>query len=91
MQQINNEAKPSGQGSSPFPQIYFHGTRADLKVGDLIEVGFNSNYRQKKNAKYIILTATLDAAIGWQNLHLVKDEKEFIWQNQQEKSKTAQT
>ncbi|HEY6436613.1 MAG TPA: NAD(+)--rifampin ADP-ribosyltransferase, partial [Ignavibacteriaceae bacterium] len=32
-------------------------------VGDLIEVGFNSNYGQRKNAKYIFLSATLDAAI----------------------------
>ena len=48
---------------SPFAQTYFHGTKADLKVGDLIEVGFNSNFGQRKNAKYIFLTATLDAAI----------------------------
>ncbi|HMR18133.1 MAG TPA: NAD(+)--rifampin ADP-ribosyltransferase [Sphingobacterium sp.] len=48
---------------SPFAQTYFHGTKADLKIGDLIEVGFNSNYGQRKNAKYIFLTATLDAAI----------------------------
>lgn len=48
---------------SPFAQTYFHGTKADLKVGDLIEVGFNSNFGQKKEAKYIFLTATLDAAI----------------------------
>lgn len=51
------------QGATPFSQTYFHGTRADLKVGDIIEVGFNSNYGQRKNAKYIFLTATLDAAI----------------------------
>ena len=53
----------NGQGPTPFAQTYFHGTRSDLKVGDLIEVGFNSNYGQRKNAKYIFLTATLDAAI----------------------------
>jgi rifampin ADP-ribosylating transferase len=63
MEQIKNEQKLSGQGSTTFAQTYFHGTRADLKVGDLIEVGFNSNFGQKKNAKYIFLTATLDAAI----------------------------
>ena len=57
------EPKASGQGPSPFAQTYFHGTKADLKVGDLITVGYNSNYGQKKNAKYIFLTATLDAAI----------------------------
>lgn len=59
----NSDNRLNGQGSTPFAQTYFHGTRADLKVGDLIEVGFNSNYGQKKNAKYIFLTATLDAAI----------------------------
>ncbi|HSB93762.1 MAG TPA: NAD(+)--rifampin ADP-ribosyltransferase [Flavitalea sp.] len=41
---------------------YFHGTKANLKPGDLIEPGFNSNYGQKKKAKYIYLTATMDAA-----------------------------
>ena len=45
--------------ATPFAQTYFHGTRGDLKVGDLIEVGFNSNYGQRKNAKYIFLSATL--------------------------------
>jgi rifampin ADP-ribosylating transferase len=44
-------------------QIFYHGTKADLKPGDLIEPGFNSNYGQRKKAKYIYLTATLDAAV----------------------------
>lgn len=48
---------------TPFAQAYFHGTKAELKIGDLIEPGFNSNYGQRKNAKFIFLTATLDAAI----------------------------
>ena len=63
MEQNKNEQKSSGQGSTPFAQTYFHGTKANLKVGDLIEVGFNSNYGQRINAKYIFLSATLDAAI----------------------------
>jgi len=63
MKSKNNEGSQSRQGATPFVQTYFHGTKADLKVGDLIEVGFNSNYGQRKNAKYIFLTATLDAAI----------------------------
>jgi hypothetical protein len=42
---------------------FFHGTKSDLKHGDLIEPGFNSNYGQRKKAKYVYLTATLDAAI----------------------------
>ena len=48
---------------TPFFQTYFHGTKADLRLGDLIEVGFKSNFGQRNNAKYIFLTSTLDAAI----------------------------
>ena len=44
-------------------QTFYHGTKANLKTGDLIEPGFNSNYGKKKKAKYIYLTATLEAAI----------------------------
>ncbi len=41
---------------------YYHGTKANLKIGDLIEPGFSSNYGQRNKAKYIYLSATLDAA-----------------------------
>lgn len=47
----------------PFVPTYFHGTKADLKLGDLIQVGVNSNYGENKKAKYIYLTGTLDAAV----------------------------
>lgn len=55
---------------SPFSQTFFHGTKADLTIGDFIEVGINSNYGQKKKARYIYLTATLDAAIWGAELAL---------------------
>ena len=55
---------------TPFSQTFFHGTRADLTIGDLIEVGFNANYGQNNKAKYIYLTATLDAAIWGAELAL---------------------
>ena len=60
MEQDKKENKPI---QSPFAQTYFHGTKADLKLGDFIEVGNNSNFGQRENAKYIFLTATLDPAI----------------------------
>jgi rifampin ADP-ribosylating transferase len=63
MENNKQDNKSHGQAATPFTQTYFHGTKADLKVGELIEVGNNSNYGQRKNAKYIFLTATLDAAI----------------------------
>ncbi len=43
-------------------QRFYHGTKANLKPGDLIEPGFNSNYGKMKKASFIYLTATLDAA-----------------------------
>lgn len=44
-------------------QPLYHGTKADLKEGDLIRPGFASNYGRRKNAAYVYVTATLDAAI----------------------------
>ncbi|WOD42027.1 NAD(+)--rifampin ADP-ribosyltransferase [Nodosilinea sp. E11] len=40
----------------------YHGTRADLKPGDLIEPGYRSNYGKQTKAAYVYLAATLDAA-----------------------------
>jgi len=59
-----------GHRPSPFAQTYFHGTKVDLPMGALIEVGFNSNFGKGKNAKYIFLTATLDAAVWGAELAL---------------------
>ncbi|MER9672846.1 NAD(+)--rifampin ADP-ribosyltransferase [Mesorhizobium sp. M0208] len=42
---------------------FYHGTRADLKPGDLIEAGYSSNYGARKQATWVYLTGTLDAAI----------------------------
>lgn len=65
-----SKGKSNEPGQSPFSQTFFHGTKANLKIGELIKIGVNSNYRQKKKAKYIYLTATLDAAIWGAELAL---------------------
>ncbi len=39
-----------------------HGTKADLKVGDLLVPGRLSNYAAGRTANHIYVTATLDAA-----------------------------
>ncbi|KAF1717998.1 rifampin ADP-ribosyl transferase [Pseudoxanthomonas yeongjuensis] len=44
-------------------KIYYHGTKAALKVGDLVEPGHASNYGKRKQAAFVYLSATLDAAI----------------------------
>ncbi|MEO5681174.1 MAG: NAD(+)--rifampin ADP-ribosyltransferase [Chitinophagaceae bacterium] len=45
-----------------YARTFYHGTRANLKQGDLIEPGFNSNYGVRKKASFIYLTATMEAA-----------------------------
>lgn len=64
------EDEVSESNPTPFSQTFFHGTRADLRIGDFVEVGLSSNYGQKKKAKHIYLTATLDAAIWGAELAL---------------------
>ena len=44
-------------------QKFYHGSKSNLKLGDLIGPGFNSNYGKRKKASYVYLTATLDAAV----------------------------
>jgi rifampin ADP-ribosylating transferase len=46
-----------------FSQSFFHGTRADLKPGDLIVVGYQSNFTDVKPLFWVYFAATLDAAI----------------------------
>lgn len=41
---------------------FYHGTRADLAVGDLLAPGFISNYAERK-LSWIYFSGTLDAAI----------------------------
>jgi rifampin ADP-ribosylating transferase len=41
---------------------FYHGTKAELKPGDEIAPGYNSNFGKRKKAAYVYLTATLDAA-----------------------------
>jgi hypothetical protein len=42
---------------------FYHGTRTDLRPGDLIEPGHRSNYGTRRQANHVYLTATLDAAV----------------------------
>lgn len=63
MEKAQSENKRNTPFYSPFSQTFFHGTKADLKVGDFIQAGFNSNYVLDNKLNHIYLTATLDAAV----------------------------
>jgi rifampin ADP-ribosylating transferase len=45
----------------PAGTLFYHGTKADLNVGDLISPGFGSNFVERA-LKHIYFTATLEAA-----------------------------
>ena len=64
---------------------FFHGTKAELKIGDLLEAQNLSNYQDKKS-NYIYFTATLEAAKwgaelaagdGKERIYLVEPEGDF--------------
>lgn len=43
--------------------VLYHGTKANLKVGDLLTPGYPSNYGKRKKANFVYLTATKDGAV----------------------------
>ncbi|RHW16711.1 NAD(+)--rifampin ADP-ribosyltransferase [Sphingomonas gilva] len=66
---------------------FYHGTRAELKPGDLIGAGYSSNYGARKEASWVYLTATLDAAIwgaelaageGRERIYIVEPTGEIV-------------
>ncbi len=67
------------------PGSFFHGTKADLKTGDLLTKGFQSNYADR-TAKYVYFSGTIDAAVwgaelaagnGKQRIYVVEPTGEF--------------
>jgi hypothetical protein len=65
---------------------FYHGTRADLRVGDLLAPGFRSNYGERK-LSWIYFSGTLDAAIwgcelargeGRERIYVVEPTGEFF-------------
>ena len=70
MADFKNANHKNGHCPTPFAQTFFHGTKSNLGIGDTIEVGFDSNFGKQNQAKFIYLTATLDAAIWGAELAL---------------------
>lgn len=54
---------PMSVTAGMFAQSFFHGTKADLKPGDLIVTGHQSNFMEGKPLSWVYFAATLDAAI----------------------------
>ena len=44
------------------PGPFYHGTKAELRAGDLLAVGYSSNFGERAEANFVYLTATIEAA-----------------------------
>ena len=56
---------------------FFHGTKAQLNIGDLLKAQYLSNYQDKKST-YVYFTASLEAA-KWGAELAASDSKERIY------------
>src|SRR6476620_6882896 len=59
---MENENSNSGRTEVLDEGPFFHGTKADLQVGDLLSAGFRSNYRPEVVMNHIYFTALPDGA-----------------------------
>src|SRR5690606_8772409 len=57
---IRDPAPPPRVVDDPGP--FFHGTRADVRPGDLLTPGWRSNYGSRRQSKHIYITALRDGA-----------------------------
>jgi hypothetical protein len=71
----------------PANAVFYHGTRADLTVGDLMLPGFRSNYGTGTPGSWIYFSATLEAAIwgaelargeGRERIYIVRPTGPFV-------------
>jgi len=70
METNRSEDKTIKSTNDIYSQTFYHGNKANLKPGDLIAPGYTSNFGKGKIAKYVYLTATMDAAIWGAELAL---------------------
>jgi rifampin ADP-ribosylating transferase len=83
--QHHQEDFPMTDHSSSDP--FYHGTRADLAVGDMIRVGYTSNYREGLILSWVYFSQTLEAATwgaelavgeGRQRIYIVEPTGPFM-------------
>ena len=78
MQISKNDDKTEMSNNELNSQTFYHGTKANLKTGDLIKIGFNSNYGKGKKAKYIYLPLPWKLLPGEPSLPWARSRVEFI-------------
>ena len=73
-------------------QRLYHGTRTDLKPGDLIEPGHPPDVGEwDRMTTHVYLTGTMDAAVWGRSWHSAKAPAESTWLNRPARSWTNPT
>lgn len=83
--------EPATTTDNLMPERYYHGTRADLKPGDLIVPGYNSNYGSGQSASFVYFAATLDAATWGAELAVGEGPGRSMWWNRPVQSQMIST
>jgi Rifampin ADP-ribosyl transferase len=60
---LKGSSKPMPSTDNSAAPRFYHGTRADLTPGDLIAVGYNSNFGTGEPLSWVYFAGTLDAAV----------------------------
>ena len=58
----NHELSISSKGKISDKGPFYHGTRADMQVGDLLTAGYNSNYKSDVVMNHIYFTSVINGA-----------------------------
>lgn len=61
-ERMKSKVDTSGKSHSLDGGPFYHGTRADLQVGDLLTAGFKSNYRPEITMNHIYFTVLVNGA-----------------------------
>lgn len=77
--------------ATPFAAAFFHGTRAALAPGNLVEPGRASNYGARKAAGWVYVSATLDAAVWGAELAVGEGPSGSMWSSQRGRWRTIRT
>ncbi|HSW91339.1 MAG TPA: NAD(+)--rifampin ADP-ribosyltransferase [Candidatus Saccharimonadales bacterium] len=59
---MNNQAHATQHSAVLDAGPFYHGTKADLHIGDQLKAGFNSNYRPEVVMNHIYFTALVNGA-----------------------------
>lgn len=60
MDHTTQTGQPSSSKSESM--VFYHGTKANLGIGGLIEAGYRSNYGSMRKSNFVYFSATLEAA-----------------------------